>query len=274
MSGYFVMRDPQERKAVKHALGVSNPTVLCQQSESSYVDDEKDYLSIVPSPSLSLPPSSDVMVVQPHILRTLNTRTHSRLRGSRGKSTVRAPLSYYAKANGAANTAFATLFYLQPNLDSSWSDWQGVFDEVRVLSAELHWNVWFSTLPSAFAAQTPNAAVAFDPSGSIGITAVNQVMDYEEFQLLNVGANAAGTYATSPQALSKGGHMVFKAHVPKGPLQSLVETVQSAGVWRPTEDASNYQWGGFGTFVAAGGTTSVLQIECFVRMECEFRVRR
>ncbi len=218
-------------------------------------------------------PQQGELIPRPLLARP---RVHSMLRASRGMKSVIAPLSYYAKSAGAANTAFAFNYALQPNLDSSWSGWQSTFDEFRVLSAELHWNVWFSTLPTGFAAQSPNAAVAYDPNDANTLTAVNQVMDYEKFQLLNVGANAAGTYAVAPQAIARGGHMVFKTgRLPEGGAQSSnVSPTLSTGQWRTTEDASNYYWGNIIGYVAQGGASSILQVEGFVRMIVEFRVRR
>ncbi len=200
---------------------------------------------------------------------------HRALRGvGRATKPIQAWLSYYQNTAGAANTAFAWSCQLQPNLDSSFASWQSVFDEMKVLSADIHWNVWFNTLPSAFAAQAPNAIVVYEPSDSVNLTSINQGMEYEHFQLLAVGANSNGTYAVSPQSTSKGGYLVFKAKVPRAVSLSNVTTVLSAGLWRPTIDAQNYTWGAFSGYVSVGGTTSVLQVQAFVRMRVEFRVRR
>lgn len=200
---------------------------------------------------------------------------HRALAGPKvARKPIQAWLSYYDRQSGAANTNFAGTFYLRPNLDASWASWQQVFDEFKVLSAEMHWMVWFSTLPSAFATQTPNAIVVYEPGENVPLTSVNQGMQYEHFQLLNVGSNSNGTYATAPQSTAKGGHLVFKTKVPAGTQLSNVDTNLSTGLWRPTTDASSYYWGLFESYVAQGGPTSVLQIEAFVRMRVEFRCRR
>lgn len=236
----------------------------------------EDYVLLKAMKDGSDKPDSKVEIpqAQPGSERSLLTRRHAMFRGARGMRAIVAPLSYYARQSGAANTAFAWNCALRPNLDSSWADWQGVFDEFRVLSAEIHWLVWFSTLPSGFATQTPNAAVAYDPTNQNLLTSVNSVMDYEKFQLLNVGANSNGTYATAPQSVAPRGYAVFRCKVPKGPQISVAETLNSSGLWRPCGDANNYDWGAFVGYTAAGGTSAVLQVETFVRMMVEFRVRR
>lgn len=206
-----------------------------------------------------------------------------RLIGRTGKlgasKPIKAWLTYYAKPAGAANTAFAFQFALQPNLDASFASWQQVFDEMKVLAAEIKWNANYTTIPTAFPAQSPNAAVAYDPeyTGVIFPTAVNSVLEYESYQLLNVSSinNGAFSQSVNPQALSQGGHLTFKCRVPQsGGSQSTSATTLSTGMWRPTMDAANYYWGSIIGYCAQGGTSSVIQIEGFVRMLVEFRTRR
>ncbi len=200
---------------------------------------------------------------------------HRALAGmGKARKPIQAWLSYYDRQAGAANTNFASTFYVRPNLDTSWASWQSVFDEVKVLSAEVLWCCWFQTLPTAFPTQTPNAILVYEPGLSVPLASVNAGLQYEHFSLLNVGATASGTFATTPQSTAKGGHLSFKAKMPGGAQQSNVDSNLSTGMWRPTTDASNYYWGCFQGYTAQGGATSVLQMECFVRMRCEFRCRR
>lgn len=200
---------------------------------------------------------------------------HRALHGIRKASKpIEAWVSYFGKSSGAANTDFAWSAPLQPNLDTSWASWQSTFDEVKVLSAEIHWNVLFTTAPTVQAAQTPNAIVTYEPSEGANLASVNAGMQYEHFQLMNLGGNASGTYPVVPQNTAKGGHLVFRAKMPSGPSLSIVDTLLSTGMWRPTADASNYYWGLFNGYCAQGGTTSVIQVERFVRMRCVFRCRR
>lgn len=200
---------------------------------------------------------------------------HRSLRtAGRARKPIQAYLSYFTTASGAANTAFAFNLAVRPNLDSSFASWQGVFDEMKVLSAEAHWLVTFTVLPTAIAAQPPNAVMVYEPSDLTALASVNAGLQYEHCQLLSIAGNAAGTYAVSPQATAKGGYMVFKAKVPSGPQISVTDTLASAGLWRPTADAQNYYWGLFQGYVAQGGVTSVLQVSAFVRMRVEFRTRR
>ncbi len=282
MNGLILSRGSSKNTKLSSAVpsGVRLiPAPLAQQGEASNGDEDTVYVPSSSSPS-SLPSLSDekfalVETKVPTLIAAPRSRPHASLSGAKGRQTVVAPLSFYTKTAGSANTAFAVSIPLQPDADSSWSSWIGVFDEFKVLSAEVHWNVWFSTLPSGFPAQSPNAAMAYDPTSSVSLGAVNQVMDYEKFQLLNCGANASGTFAVAPQALSQGGHMVFRTgRLPNDAQISKTETLLSTGVWRPTEDVQDYNWGSFVAYVAAGGTSAVLQLEAMVRMQVEFRVRR
>lgn len=183
-------------------------------------------------------------------------------------------LSYFDKVSAAANTAFAFNFPLQPNLDSEWASWQELYSEVKVLEVQILWNVWFLAIPTVLSAQSPNAALYYDAgfSGKYP-TAVNDVLSVEHFSLLNFGANANGTFATSPQAVASGGHVSFRHVLPQGGVQSSVSTLLSTGLWRPTADASNYNWGQIVGYCASAGTTSQPQVEAFVRMRVHFRNR-
>jgi hypothetical protein len=209
------------------------------------------------------------------IERPLLTGHRSLMGVARGmKKPVRAFLSYYKKSAGGVNTATPHTFAIQPNQDSSWSAWQAVFDEVKIVSASIHYLVWWSTLPSGFAAQTPNMVIVYDPMGLSALSSVNEGLQWEKFQLTNLGGNANGTYAVEPQTTStNGGYRVFKVVMPNGPQFSNTSTTLSTGIWRPTGDAVDYVWGIFKSYVAQGGASSVLQVEAFVRMEAEFRVR-
>lgn len=209
---------------------------------------------------------------QPEDVKVLLHRGLSGVR--RSAKPIQAWLSYYNRVNAAANTAYAFAYPIQPNLDVSFASWQNVFDEMKVLSAELHWNIWWSVLPTGFATQSPNAIVVYEPGVQTPLGSVNEGMQYEHFQLLDFGGTAAGTYATAPQTVSKTGHLVFKSKMPHGVQLSVTSTTLSTGEWRPTIDAQNYYWGVFHGYVAQGGATSVPQIQAFVRMRVEFRTRR
>jgi hypothetical protein len=202
-------------------------------------------------------------------------RAHPSMRGAgRASKPIEAWLSYYTKFASAANTTLPTNFAVQPNLDSSWAAWQGVFDEVKVLEAQLLWNVTYTTAPTAPPAQQPNAVVVYQPSDTLALASVNAGLQYERFQLMNVDYPGVLPYSACVN-MAKGGYMTFKTVLPKRGIDlSLVNTLNSVGMFRPTSDASNYVWGTFEAFVAQGGASSVLQIEAFVRMRCEFRTRR
>jgi len=217
-----------------------------------------------------------IALVNPRADRLLLSHIRSALRGM--KKPAKFWLSYYAVKTGAVNTAFSWQYGLQPSADSSFAAYQAIFDEMKVLQARLHWGVWFDVLPSAFAAQPPNSIVAYEPESAVTLASVNNGLEYDKYQLLSVGANSNGTYAVAPQAVSTNplaaGFNVFEAAVPSdGTQSSIVTTTDSAGQWRPTADASNYNWGSFTGYTAQGGATSVLQTQAFVRMLVEFRVR-
>jgi hypothetical protein len=202
-------------------------------------------------------------------------RAHPALgRGVRGTKPVKAWLSYYQGTSGAANTAFAFGWTLAPSLDSSWASWQSVFDEVRVLSAELMWNVYFTTIQSASPANAPNAIVVYDPTTTVSLASVNAGLQFDRFDLMRIQLPSATPFLVSPQNVTKGGYQKFHAKVPSGPTLSSSVTTNSTGVWRNTSDAAQYEWGNFAGYASVGGTSSVLRAEGFVRMLCEFRVRR
>jgi hypothetical protein len=204
--------------------------------------------------------------------RPLANRAHMAMRGM-GKKPVAAYLTYYKKVAGAANTAFAGTFPLQPNLDSSWASWQGVFDECKVLSAEIFWRTTSIVTATASPAQGPNTVMVYDPTDASAFTSINQALEYEDFTLaaLQFGVGGQPAPFTSGKAP---GYIKMEAKVKKGSQYSAADNLLSSGDWRPTQDASNYYWGNFQSYTSQGGTTSVLQMECFVRMYVEFRTRR
>jgi hypothetical protein len=255
------------------------PVRLTGAASGSYAGQvDGEYEHVVP---VMAPPSETCETKEADVPRSFKLARSIAVRGM-GKKPLRAFLSYYANQAGAANTAFSWQYQLRPDLDSSWSSWASVFDECRVVSARVHWSAWFNTLPSAFSGQSPNAVVVYEPEDATTLSAVNAGLEYERYQLLAVGANASGTYAVTPQAVAGGGSNVnayglctFDAHIPQGGAQSSrIDTYLSTGQWRPTGDSTPYYWGSFLGYCAAGGASSVIQIQAFIRMEVEFRVRR
>jgi len=190
---------------------------------------------------------------------------------------IEAWLSYYAKNAGAANTAFAFNYLLEPNLDASFADWQQVFSEMKVLSAEILWKVDATILPVVLPAQSANAALAYDPEfSSTSISAVNQVLEFEKFSLVSVPVYQPGTAFNGNNIVetTESGFRTFFCKVPNDPSQSETQPLLSTGMWRPTLDANNYFWGAFVGYCAQAGTTAVLQVEAFVRMRVAFKTRR
>lgn len=271
------------RQSCTASSGVATPGSLV--SDAGRGQGFSDF-QVVPSPSLArvitqesteTKAQSEGVEVEEKVSRpVLSLRTH--LRSMASTRPIRAFATYYANKTGTANTAFAFSYLLQPNLDASWSSWANVFDEIKVIRARIHWSVWFNTLPSGFSGQAPNAVVVYDPGASRSLTSVNEGLEYEHYQLLAVAANASGTYAVSPQAVATAsgsavGLCTFEAKMPVGPQISVSSTILSTGDYRPTADSQDYYWGAFSGYCAAGGASSVLEIQAFIRMEVELRVR-
>ncbi len=212
--------------------------------------------------------TKSVVIHHPPLLLT------RRVTAQMGKKPILAYLSYYAKTTGAANTAFASAYALQPNLDSSFASWQNTFDEMRVVGAECHWKVYVLTNASANPAQSPATVCVYDPTNLTNLASVNAGLQYEKFQLLSCPINTSAPSASAPQPTTKTGLMVLKVKVPGGVQSSAASTLLSTGQWRPTDDASNYYWGNYQMYTSVGGTSCVLQTEAFIRMAVEFRVRR
>lgn len=208
----------------------------------------------------------------PAPLKLLHPRVAAAVRsGKKSGGVATAWLTFYQGTSGAANTAFSFNLAVQPNLDTNWTSWQAVFDEFTVTEVEVYWLAYFTVVPTALPANTPNAALAWDPVGATP-TAVNQVLQHDNFSLLSIAGGASGQFAAAPQCTqNNGGYMLFRQKLPKTVDPSNVSTTQSTGQWRPTGDASNYTWGQILGYCAAGGTTSVIRIESFVRMKTKFR---
>lgn len=203
-------------------------------------------------------------------------RAHPALgRGIRANKPIKAWLCWYAGNSGGADTAFSGTFGVIPNQDSSWASWQATFDEFKVVGAEFYFNVFHTTNQTVLPANSPNAIVVYDPTGSAALASVNAGMQWEDFSLLRVTMPTATTPLTSPMPVTKAGFCKFRAKIPQtGSILSNSAVTNSTGMWRPTQDATNYDWGAFQTYVSRGGTSAVIRIEGFVRMLVEFRVRR
>ncbi len=205
---------------------------------------------------------------------TLSLRAHPSLTRGMGSKPVRAWLSYYAATSGAVNTAFATDLLVGPNNDSSWASWQGVFDEFRCIEAEAIWNTYYTVDPTAVPANSANSIMVYDPSNSMALGSVNAGLQFDQYSLMRCMIPAAAGPKVSPMVVTKDGFAHFKVKIPKGVVNSTVDTLNSGAQWRPTNDAANYNFGKFTTYTSVGGATSVLRVEAFVRMLVEFRVRR
>lgn len=216
----------------------------------------------------SVPEKSVIPPVVP-----LRGRAHSALRSMRGNKPITAYLSFFSRTTGIANTPFGFGIPVQPNLDSSWTSWQSVFDEMRVVRAEVHWKIVCLISATATPTAAPNAVLAYDPSG-IALTSVNAGLEYEKFKLLAIPTSKVDNFYSVPMATTPSGFLKMTAVIPKGPQVSETDPLLSAGLWRPTQDSDNYIWGSFVGYVSQGGTSCVLSSEAFIRMTVEFRVRR
>lgn len=202
-------------------------------------------------------------------------RAHpSMARGVRATKPVRAYLSYYAATSGAVNTAFGGGVGIIPNQDSSWASWQAVFDEFKVISAEAIFNAFYTIDPTANPTNSANMIVVYDPTTTVALASVNAGLQFEKYRLQRIMIPNASGPKVSPMVVTQDGFSHFSVKIPTGSQISNVTTTNSPGLWRPTGDATNYDWGNFTYYVSQGGATSQLRVEFFVRMLVEFRVRR
>jgi len=188
---------------------------------------------------------------------------------------VKAWFSYYAGSSGAANTAFASGFQLTPNQDSSWSSWQAVFDEFRVIEAELIWNTYYTVDPTALPTNSSNSIAVYDPTNTVTLTSVNAGFQFEHYTLCRNMIPTSSGPKVSPMVQTKDGFNHFRVKIPSGVINSNIDVANTgSNQWRPTADATTYNWGAFTCYTSQGGSTSVLRLEGFVRMLVELRVRR
>ncbi len=190
------------------------------------------------------------------------------------RKPIKAWLSYYTASSGAVNTAFNHGAVVQPNQDSSWASWQQTFDEFRVLEAEAIWNTYYTVDPTALPANSANTIVVYDPSNNTALTSVNAGLQFERYSMLRCMIPTAAGPKVSPMVTTPDGFAHFRVKIPRGTVNSTVDTLNSNGQWRPTQDAANYNYGSFIGYTSVGGATSVLRVEYFVRMLVEFRIRQ
>lgn len=268
-------------EAVKHGEWVRLTHPVQEQQRYRSEDDEK---SVDQSTTPAIPPDvSDHICGSGHCERVaLNAPPalphHLKMalarKSGKASSPIRAWLSYYSGQSSAANTALATSFAIAPNQDSSWASWQAVFDEFRVIGAEFIFNTYFTTVPSVYPANSPNTVAVYDPTSSVTLSSVNAALQFERFALLRTMLPSGSYPLVSPSTHTKDGCVHFKVKIPTGPILSTTTTTNSTGLWRATADAANYDWGSFACYVSVGGTSAVLRLEGFIRMEVEFRTRR
>lgn len=222
------------------------------------VEEEDEKKSDVPSP-----------------MQRVSLRAHPAMgRGIKASKPIKAWLSWYSAGSGPANTAFAANFLVQPSQDSSFASWQAVFDEMKVLEAEAIFNTYYTTDPTVLPANSSNTIVVYDPTSSVTLASVNAGLQFERYHLMRNMIPTATGPKVSPMAVTKDGFGHLRVKLPKGAMESQVQANNSTGLWRPTADASGYDWGHFCFYTSQGGTSAVLRNECFVRMLVEFRVRR
>ncbi len=271
MATYMPERDKPFHEAVKRDGWYVLPSPPPSSSDESKGENCAPLAQSRPQPhqlQLNTPSLLPALRIHPMV-----SHAARRARSASG-GTATAYLSYYLGQSGAANTPFQLSMAVQPNLDSNWTSWQATFDEFKVVRAEIYWLAYFTTVPSSLPANTPNAAIAYEPYGNTaGVASVNQVLQHEKFSLLNVAGGATGSYSVAPQAVqANGGYLHLSSAIPEqDPTTSTVTPLSSAGQWRPTVDTANYFWGAFNGYCAAGGTSAVIRVESFVRMKVQFR---
>jgi len=202
----------------------------------------------------------------------------------RGKGANRSLITTIARDLGtgssSANTAYTTVYILQPGSCTEFANFAAIFDECRCVAIKAHIFVGAST--GASGAGPPNVwAVAYDPANSNAYSAMEVLLSAQQrtgLQLACDGTGSPGPVGTSILPTTRTGGVVLKVKVP-----SLV--VENMGASTPTDLVGNGWFamtsgtpanavvGYLKPLIEAIGSAGVTTIRMLVEYTMEFRSR-
>lgn len=203
------------------------------------------------------------------------------LRGPRGaragvtKKPIKVHLATVNSTNSsAAGAALAFNYALQCSSFVDFSSYAALYDEVKIVRANVYWNLAYPT-PQPAATTGLMAVCVYDPADTVALTGIGNALTLEQHSgpMFVTIPSVLAPSPCAPTPLTRTGMWKFGVRVPKGSFRSNTDTKIFNGEWASTQDATDY----FGTvkwYVTAGGGTQVSVITFCITAECLFRCRQ
>jgi len=195
-------------------------------------------------------------------------------KGTRGGklSLLKTKLAWTVGLTAAANTAVTQVAPIDPSLSSEWSSFQQLFDEVKVTGGVMHYH-----LQTAGGAPTDiDFAVAYDPLNSGVYTSVVGVLVADQCQLKRMNNNQTTT-VVGPITTTESGFWHFPFKCPNGASKiasnAAVDVEVCTGEWADTTNSVSPKFGYIKPYVAAAGSSIVVNISCYIVVDVMFRSR-
>jgi len=187
---------------------------------------------------------------------------------------VRTKLAISGSSSSSANTGLALVINVDPSASSEFTNFQALFDEVKVTGGQFHYDFASSGGSPSFT----DAAIAYDPidlsayATTVGVLVASQCGGIIRLH------SATGTAALleASQSVTRKGFYDFHFKCPDGP--QLVATNSAAanqvvtGEWSATNQTP-MQYGFIKGYVTAAGSSVVTTIYYYLIMDVMFRSR-
>jgi len=190
---------------------------------------------------------------------------------------VTTKLCYSVNNTAVANTANVTAIPLEPASTTSWSNWAAVYEEVKVHSAEFHFNVEVTGSGAVPTGTNLQFALSYNPINSIAQTSTAATMESSQAKMYSYDSQTSTTVGAGgfggAIAASRTGLFDFKMKVPAGgQARSSAASTTFSGEWSNTNDGADiYGW--ITPYIPAPGANNQTTIYGVLVMNCSFRSR-
>lgn len=188
------------------------------------------------------------------------------VKGMIGRKPIMVRLSQRVTLASSAATALTTVIPLQPSAASEWSSFASLFEEVKLVRADLHFRI------DAASNSSPGllAVLVHDPVSSTALTSVVAGSEFASRQLYGFGSSLAGSAGFAGPTVSSG-LRTFPVTVPRGSVRSSSTATTFGDEWSPTSDVGN-DYGWIKPYVEAANSGPV-NVNGILDFFVEFRMR-
>lgn len=188
-------------------------------------------------------------------------------------SVIKTRLAISGSVSSSAATALSTVINVDPSSSAEWTNFQQLFDEVKVYGGVLHFHV----LTAGGTPIEQEFALAYDPTNGGAYTSVAGVLVADQSVLKRATVSSAAAALDAPQPVNNSGFWEFRFKCPEAPQKVasnvLVDAEVCTGLWADVTNSVTPKYGYIKPYAPSAGASVVFSIYYYLVLDCAFRSR-